>query len=267
MRIPFLKLLFILSLVFQLTSCITTHHTNYLQPTKNFIPKYKDTVLYQDYVLRVGDKLYIQVYSTDDKTNALFNANGGSGSQSSQMMSGGGENNDLYLNTVQPNGCVKLPLIGEVNVEGQSLREAKTTLEEAIHPVLKLNSVDVRMMSRYFNIIGNGKSGRFPFPREKVNIFQAIAMSGDFGFTADRSQIKILRETISGTEIKVFDVRSVDIIHSEYYYLEPNDIIFLQPLKEQFFGVTTFWSAVSTVITSYSFGVIIYKSFFQKATP
>ncbi len=269
MRKPVIQLLFFMSLVFQLTSCITTHNTNYLQPPKNSIPAYKDTVSYQDYRLRAGDKLYIQVYSLDEKTNTLFN--GSSNSNMQMMMMGGGsganESSDLYTNTIQPNGCVRLPLVGEVSVIGKTLREAKQVLEEAIKPVLKLNSVDIRMMSRFFNIIGAGKSGRYPLPREKVNIYQAIAMSGDFGFYADKSKIKILRETENGTQIKVFDARSIDIIHSEFYYLEPNDIIFLQPLNEQFFGVSTFWNAVSTIVTSYSFGVIIYKSFFQTTTP
>ncbi|MEI8086107.1 MAG: polysaccharide biosynthesis/export family protein [Paludibacter sp.] len=262
-----MKLLFILTLAFQLTSCITTRQINYLQPPKNFIPAYKDTVAYNDYRLRVGDKLYIQVYSTDDKTNALFN---GSRSSSMQMMSGSssgsGEMMDLYTNLIHPNGSIKLPLVGEVYVQGLTLREAKGAIEESIKPVLKLNSVDVRMMGQYFSIIGAGKSGRFPITREKVNIFQAIAMAGDFGFYADRSRIKILRENIDGSsQIKVFDIRSVDIIHSEYYYLEPDDVIFLQPMKEQFFGVSTFWTAVSTIITTFSFGVIIKKSFFTSA--
>lgn len=264
-----MKFLFILSLAFQLTSCITTHHINYLQPTKNFIPAYKDTVSYTDYRLRVGDKLYIQVYSTDEKTNALFNGNRNS---SMQMMSGSssssGEMMDLYTNLIHSNGTIKLPLVGEVYVQGLSLREAKGAIEEAIKPILTLNSVDVRIMGQYFSIIGAGKSGRFPITREKVNIFQAIAMAGDVGFYADRSKIKILRETENGgTQIKVFDIRSVDIIHSEYYYIEPNDVLFLQPLKEQFFGVSTFWTAISTIITTYSFGVIIYKSFFVQTTP
>ena len=136
---------------------------------------------------------------------------------------------------------------------------------KSIEPILKINSVDVRMVGRYFSIVGSGKSGRFAFPREKVNIFQALAMIGDFSYYTDRSTIKILRETNKGNQIKVFDARSVDIMHSEFYYLEPNDVIFLQPMKSQFFGVSTFWTALSTVVTTYSFGVIIYKTFLEKS--
>lgn len=261
MQKSFVRLILFIVLILQLTSCITTHQINYLQPTKNFIPAYKDTFSYKDYRLKEGDRLFVQVYSMDEKTNILFN---GSGSTSSQMMSGTGssENLDLYTYAVLPNGNIQFPIIGEVAVKGKTIRETKEILENAIKPVLKINSVDVRMLGRSFSIIGSGKSGRFPFPREKVNIYQALALAGDFGFYADRSKIRILRVTEKGNQIKTFDARSIDIINSEFYYLEPDDVIFLQPMKEQFFGVSTFWMAVSTLVTTYSFGVIIYKTFF-----
>jgi polysaccharide export outer membrane protein len=258
MQKPFIQLMFFIVLTLQLTSCITTHQINYLQPAKNFIPAYKDTFSYRDYRLKEGDRLSVQVYSLDEKTNALFN---GGGNSAAQMTSGTGSNDnlDLYTYLVQTNGCIQFPIIGEVNVINKTVRETKTILENAIKPVLKINSVDVRMIGRSFSIIGSGKSGRFTFPREKVNIYQALALAGDFGFYADRSKIRILRVTDKGKQIKTFDARSIDIINSEFYYLEPDDVIFLQPLKEQFFGVSTFWMAVSTLVTTFSFGVIIYK--------
>ena len=259
MRKSLIQLLFFMTLIFQLTSCVTTHQLNYLQQPKNKIPAYKDTVAYKDYHLKEGDRLYIQVYSTDEKTNTLFNGSGGSGMQ---MSSGSGENTDLYTYLVKSDGNIKFPLVGDVQVKGKTLREAKETLEDAIRPILKLNSVDVRMVGRTFSIIGSGKAGRFSFTREKINIYQALAMAGDLSYSADRSRIRILRVNENGNQVKTFDLRSADIINSEFYYLEPDDVIFLQPMKEQFFGVSTFWVALSTIITTYSLGYFIYKSFF-----
>lgn len=260
MRKPLIQLLFVMALALQLTSCITTHQLNYLQPPKNSIPAYKDTISYQDYRLKEGDRLYIQVYSTDDKTNALFNGSGNSGMQLSN--SGSSENMDLYTYLIKPDGTIRFPLVGDIKVKDKTLREAKVTLEDAIRPVLQLNSVDVRMVGRTFSIIGSGKSGRFTFPKEKVNVYQALAMAGDLSYYADRSKVRILRVTKNGNQIKSFDLRSADIINSEFYYLEPDDVIFLQPMDKQFFGVSTFWVALSTVITTYSLGYFIYKSFF-----
>lgn len=257
MRKTFIQLLFLLGLTLQFSSCITTHQINYIQAPKNFISAYKDTFRYKDYCLKEGDRLSIQVYSMDEKTNVLFN---GSGNSSSQMMSGGGatENLDLYTYLVQSNGSITFPVVNEIYVKGKTIRETKEIIENALKPVLKVNSVDVRIVGRSFSIIGAGKSGKYPFPREKVNIYQALALAGDVGLYTDRSKIRILRVTEKGNLIKTFDIRSADIINSEFYYLEPDDVIFLQPMTRQFFGATTFWATLSTIITTVSFGAGIY---------
>ncbi|MFT3753547.1 MAG: polysaccharide biosynthesis/export family protein [Paludibacter sp.] len=257
MRKPLIQFLFAILLAFELTSCITTHQTNYLQASKNLSHKYKDSISYKDYRLKDDDKLFIQVYSTDAKTNGLFNGSGNTGMQM-LMGSGSGESMDLYTYSVQTNGNIQFPVVGEIPVRGKTLRETKKIIEDAIRPILKVNSVNVRMVSRSFSVIGAGKSGRFSFPKEKINIFQALAISGDLGIYTDRSKIKILRQTKNGTLIKTFDIRGEDIINSEFYYLEPDDIIFLEPMNAKFFGVTTFWSAISTVITTVSFLTGIY---------
>jgi len=258
MRISIYRLLFLLMLVIQLTSCITTYQTNYLQTQKKITSTYKDTFYYQDYRLKEGDRLYVQVYSTDDKTNILFNGSTNSGSQIMSNSNGSNDNLDLYSYLVQTNGSITFPIVGEIYVKNKTIRETKEIIENAIKPILKINSVDVRMVGRTFSIIGSGKSGRFSFPREKVNIYQALAMAGDLGLYTDRSKIKILRVTEKGNVIKTFDVRNINIINSEFYYLEPDDIIFLQPLNQQFFRATTFWTTLSTVITTVSLGVGIY---------
>jgi len=270
MRITIYRFLFLLVLTFQLSSCLTTRHINYLQEPKNFIPAYKDTFTYNEYKLKESDRLYIQVYSLDEKTNALFNGGGSMGG--SQMVSAGGGNGannsggnlDLYTYVIGTNGCIDFPIVSEIKLIGNTIRESKEIIENAIKPVLKISSVDVHMVGRSFSVIGAGKSGKFPFPHEKVNIYQAIALAGDFGTFTDRSKIKILRETEKGTLIKTFDIRSIDIINSEFYYLEPDDVIFLQPLNQQFFGATSLWTTISTVITSISFGVGLYYLFVPK---
>jgi len=260
----FILPLYIATLTLLLSSCVTTRHTNYLQKPKDLIPAYKDTFTYKDYLLKEGDRLYIQVYSTDDKTSTLFN---GSGNNSSQMMSGGSnDNQDLFTYIIQQNGSIDFPIVGEIQLIGKTLRQSKKIIED----ILKSNymgeddscSVDVRMIGRSFSIIGNGKSGHYNFPREKVNIFQALALMGDFGTFTDRSKIRILRTNKNGNTIKTFDLRSVDIINSEFYYIEPDDVIFIQPMNEQFFGITTLWGAIATTISTGSFFYGLYYYLF-----
>jgi polysaccharide biosynthesis/export protein len=255
----FIFIVLLLSLI--LTSCVTTRELHYLQSPQKFsstIASYKDTVAYQDYKLQVGDKLYLQVYSTDDKTNALFNGGAMTGG-ASQIMFSNSDNMDLFAYIVDNDGKINLPILGDLYVQGKTLRETKFYLEDTLKSVLPLNSVDIRLLSKYFSVIGGGKSGRFTLLKEKVNVFQALAMSGDFGLYVDRSKIRIIRQTSKGTVVKMFDIRSADILHSEFYYIEPNDVIYLEPLNAQFFGINNFWTFVSTGVTTFSFVLFVYK--------
>lgn len=249
-------------LVFSFSSCITSRKINYLQKPDFMIPSYKDTTSYEDYRLKPGDRLYVKVYSTDDKTNVLFNGN----QQTSQMaLSGGGGSAimDLYTYLVLNDGSMIFPMIGKVNMKGLTVREATLKLEKEIEPYYKFSTVEMKIVARYFSVIGGGRAGYFPIPREKINIFQALAMAGNIDIYGDRSKLRIIRETENGTEIKIFDVRSADILHSEFFYVEPNDVIYIQSVDEQFYSVTNLTSLFGTVLSTISFGTILFSTFFN----
>ncbi|MBN2764847.1 MAG: polysaccharide biosynthesis/export family protein [Paludibacteraceae bacterium] len=247
----------IFSLIVLVSSCITSEKVNYMQPPGFNIPSYKDSLSFEDYRLRSGDRLFVKVYSTDEKTNALFNGSTGN----SQMMMGTGGASDLYTYLVNEEGAITFPMIGDIFMAGKSVREATTTLEKAIEPLFRFSTVEMRVVNRNFSVIGGGKSGYYTMPREKINVFQALAMAGDVGLFGDRSKIRVLRETEKGTVIKSFDVRSADIVQSEFFYIEPNDVIYIQTLNEQFFSVTNLPSLFSTVISTFSFGVLMYDTY------
>lgn len=256
----YLRLLVLLMIGIQFTSCITARRVNYLQEPNNIIPAYSDSLSYEDYRLRIGDKIYVRVYSTHDETNALFN---GGSQQSSFMLQGNSSYADLYSYTVQPNGNIIFPMIGEVQMLGLTVREASRHLESAIAPLYEFSNVELRVIGRYFSVIGGGNTGYYPILREKINIFQALAMAGDVGLFGDRSRIRIIRETDNGTVIRQFDLRSADLIHSEYYFVEPNDVIYIQTLDEQFFSILNLPGLFATTISTFSFGVFLYNIFFN----
>ena len=84
-------------------------------------------------------------------------------------------------------------------------------------------------------------------------------MAGDIADFGDRSSIKLVREAGDSTVIKTFDVRSKDIINSEFYYVEPNDVIYIRKIKGNSFGINSAAATVSVVATTFSFGVLIYS--------
>ena len=256
-------LLFLLPLL--MASCVTSKRVNLMQePGKNKIPQYADTISYEDYELRIGDRMYIYVYSVDERVDKMFNSS--SGTIGIQMLQGSGVGGsyDLYTYLVQEDGCIDFPMVGRVPVRGMTTRGVKRVLEEELSSFIKsygdyqMMSVEVKIVRRSFSVISDIGSGTFNIQKEKVTIFEALAMAGDIGDFGDRSKVRIVREKEGVTQIKEFDVRSEDIINSEFYYIEPNDVIYIQRIKGQSFGINSVTTSISVVATTLAFGGFVY---------
>jgi len=239
-------------------SCITPRRLNYMQSRVNNDSLFNDTVVYKDYKLKVGDYLYFTVYSTDDNATEILNGVP-SGTTRNTSDIGSSPSADLITYLIDQNGDIDFPMAGKMHVAGLTLRETGYLLEEKLSSVLEKVSVDARIVRRYFSVIGEGKTGRYSIEKEKLTIYEALAMIGDVGDFTDRGHIKLMREVNNKLIIKEFDLRSTDIINSEFYYIEPNDILYLPTLKEQFLGITSLASLISIVLSTYSFGFWIYK--------
>lgn len=247
-----------------LSSCITARKVNYMQEPDRHIPHYTDTLSFEDYTLREGDRLYIYVYSLDEKISQMYNAGGNT--YNIRQMAGNSTTGayDLYTYLVDNEGNIDFPTVGKVAVEGLTTREVKHKLEEELSTLMKeipgfsTISVEVNIVQRSFSVIGM-QSGRYPINKEKMTIFEALAMAGDIGEFGDRAEIKLVREKDGQTVIKTFDMRSKDIINSEYYYVEPNDIIYIRKIGGYQFGINSAGTAVSVVATTISFGVFVYS--------
>lgn len=260
------KRIWIILLPLLMASCVTSKRVNLMQePGKNGIPQYADTMSYEDYELRIGDRLYIYVYSVDERVDKMFNSS--SGTIGIQMLQGGGGvggSYDLYTYLVQEDGCIDFPMVGRVPVRGMTTRGVKRVLEDELSSFIKsygdyqMMSVEVKIVRRSFSVISDRGSGTFNIQKEKVTIFEALAMAGDIGDFGDRSKVRIVREKEGQTQVKEFDVRSEDIINSEFYYIEPNDVIYIQRIKGQSFGINSVTTSISVVATTLAFGGFVY---------
>ena len=262
-----IKILFIGLLVGLLSSCVTSRKVNYMQEPDKYIPHYADTLSFEDYTLRIGDRLYIYVYSLNEEIMKMYNSGGTNASQMRQQMGQGSTygSYDLYTYLVDREGNIDFPTIGKIYVRGLTTREVKKKLEEELGTLLSelpggfsMVSVEVNIVNRSFSIIG-AQSGRYAINKEKMTIFEALAMAGDLGEFNSRKEIKLVREKNGVTTIKTFDARSKDIINSEYYYVEPNDIIYIRQIPGYSFGINSAATAVGVTATTISFGIFVYS--------
>lgn len=255
-----------------LASCVTSKKVNLLQEAgKHHIPEYADTLEFEDYQLRMGDRLYVYVYSVDENVMKLFNATGanGGGSNSAQIRNQSNSGNqggvyDLYTYLVLEDGTIDFPLVGRLPVRGLTTRDVKLALEKELSTYIKsygdytMISCEVNVVQRSYSVISQRGTGHFPIRKEKVTIFEALAQAGDLGDWSDRSKVQIIREIEGQTKVISFDVRSKDIINSEYYYIQPNDVIYVQHLKGKAFGVSNAATTVAIVASTLGFGGFVY---------
>lgn len=257
---------FAILLPLMMASCVTSRKVNYMQEPDKHIPHYADTLDYTEYVLRPDDRLSIYVYSLDENIMKMYNT-GGVGNtnyfQQIEQTTSGRSTLDLYSYLVDDNGDINYPTLGKLHVAGLTTRQTARLMEQQLATLLQeipgynTISVEVKVIQRTFSLIGV-KSGRYSITKEKMTIFEALAAMGNLQTFSDRSRVKIIRTIDGETTIREFDLRSKDIINSEFYYIQPNDIIYVRELPGKAFGITNASTGLAVVSTTLSFGVFVY---------
>lgn len=250
------------------TSCVSQKKILYFQNEQMLNDSVFMSIEYPNertfnYKVQPGDNLYIRMASLDDKFAAYFNSmNQGSFS----AVSGGTGNAGIYLNgyTVGADGNIDLPFIGKIMVKDMTVNEIQERVQEEMSFYLKETIVYVKLGVFNLTILGEvNKPGQYQIYQSDINLFQAIALAGNATDFANKSKIKIVHQTPEGSQIVRVNLNEADILSSPEYYLKPNDIIYVEPLKLKKYGFTsipysTIMSAISLLITCLTF-VSVYK--------
>ena len=200
-----------------------------------------------DYKLQPGDNLYIRALNTIDERSAA--ALNGETTYSRTMSSDA----SIYLQsyTVDENGCIELPLAGKVEVKNLTVEEAKNRLQQELNKYVNQTTLIVKLSNFNLTVLGEvSKPGMYKVYQSQINLFEAVSMAGNMTNFAKREEVKIIRQTDNGSEIITVDMGQADILSSNYYYLKPNDIIYVEPLPIKQWGFTTFpYSTVLSIVT------------------
>ena len=206
-----------------------------------------------NYRLQPGDNLYIRAINTIDAMSAAA-INGETASRTQQLSSDA----SIYLNsyTVAEDGCIEMPLIGRIEVKNLTVEEATNRLQEEINKYVNKTMLIVKLSNFNLTVLGEvSRPGTYKVYQQQINLFEAVAMAGNMTSFAKNNEVKIIRQTDNGSEIVTVDMGQADILESPYYYLKPNDIIYIEPLKIKQWGFTTF--PYSTVFSIVSLGVTL----------
>ncbi|MEQ8924237.1 MAG: polysaccharide biosynthesis/export family protein [Fulvivirga sp.] len=230
--IRFLGLLIITGII---SSCVSNKKITFLQVPTEFDEEFElDTVLrdysqsYKLYKIQSEDILSVSIKSiTDDEYN-IFKEN--------QNLNQQGNLNAAALNgyLVDDNGEIEFPVVGKVKVAGRTISEIEELIHINVNPYLTNPAVRVRLLNFRVTILGEVNSeGVVDIFNNQASIFEVIGRAGGLTDLAKRNEIKLIRKEGEHVGVSYINLLDENLIKSPYYYLQNNDILIVEPLKQR----------------------------------
>jgi len=229
------------------TSCVPRKDLIYLQEKNTADSQTVTEVVSKPYRLQVNDILNISIKAIDSKLVEIFD------SQTDRQQTADGLYFDGY--SVDDHGNIRMPILGEVNVLGFTVDEVRKSIEEKLlADYFKKEAgifVNVKMAGFRYTVNGEVQSpGSKILFQDKVNILEAVANSGDITVVGDRKDVKVIRQFPQGAETLSIDLTDANAMKSPAFYLQPNDYIYIKPLKQKTWGTgKTGIESLATIIT------------------
>lgn len=253
MAFPKISSFFLLAFIISLFSC-----TSYIRYMKNSDITHQDTLNYpknipEEYRLQPGDILSVQIYTYNEDINEIMTI----GTQQQNFNQQRGGQNMYYTGyMLNDSGFIRLPVIGDVNVNGNTLPECRQTVQHAaekffVSPivVVKSTGINIACMGEF-----NGQ-GMINIPREQIDIYDAISYAGGLSEYADKKNIKVIRNEQNRYREYLVDLTDPRTLTTKKFYVYNNDKIIADPVKSKILRrniqeFTFFLSVITSTITT-----------------
>ena len=206
-----------------------------------------------EHILKTGDILYISIKTMNTEVNALFNpessmeGNSSQGAQKFASPSGA----YLYGYEIGPDGMIKLPMLGSINVGGISILHVEPVVQKKADEFINDAIVKVKLLNFKITVTGEVKSpGVYYNYNNSITVIEALALAGGNTDFAAIKKVMVIRKTTEGNQSFLLDLSSKNIYLSEAFYLHPNDYIIVQPDKYKNFQLNS--QAYSLIFSSLS---------------
>lgn len=240
-----------------LSSCIPQKQMLIMQYDKLSDSTYATTFAGKDYIdtiykLQPNDYLYISVTSVEKSITVFAEPMAGVNYLNS-------ENQALVGYHIDNDGTVFYPYVGYIKLQGLTIRQARDTIKEHVTRIVGRCRIELILINNTIYVMGEfNKQGVFNMTRNKLGIYEAIALAGGLTDYAKRKDIKVLRVENGKRKMYVVDVRSGNQIGINMFYVYPNDVIYAEPMKAKSIGITpTFSLALLTTVLTFS--LLVYS--------
>ncbi len=217
-----------IGLVLALGACVGRKNINYLNDP-SLTPGASKLFENQkfEYRIQVNDVMSIRVLGLDDATYRYFNV---------QSQNGGATITDagLFVDgfSVDKNGQIQLPQVGKLKIQGLTVGEAQDLVQRKINEYFTTATVILKMVNWRVSVLGNvSRPGAFMVYNNQITILDALAMAGGPNEFADKSHITLMRQSDRGVQALYVDMSNTEVLRSEYYYLLPNDVVYVPAMR------------------------------------
>ena len=259
------NLLISLAVIIFCVSCKSPKEIAYFQDTTaGMITQIPDK---HPITVKAEDKISIVVNSKDEQLTNLFNLLEASRKVGSNSSSNQG---DVLGYTVNSNGCIDFPVLGEIKVEGLTREEIAKCIKDKLitKNLVKDPIVTVDFMNLSVSGLGEVKTpGKYYLDKDCMTLLDVISLAGDLTIYGKRDNIKVLRNENGEQKVYVVNLCSNnDVMSSPAYYLQQNDIVYVEPNKVKAGQSTvndnnlrsiSFWMSIGSFLMT--LGVLIFK--------
>lgn len=200
------------------------------------------------YQIQSGDRLYIRIYSLDPKTSKFFQTD------MPTLMNP----TYLYLNSYQvdPEGYINFSFVDKMFVRGMTIEEVQKKIQTTLNEYFKETTVTVKLVNFQVAVLGEvNNPGNFTIDKDQINLLQAIAMAGGLKEFANIKKVTLVRSSLKGSDVYYLNLKDKNVLASDQFYLMPNDIVYIEPLKGKSYLQTSF--PYGLLLSTLSLGVSV----------
>ena len=222
-------------LLFSITSCVQTRYVSYLNNVSDTV--YVKGQKANELSIQKNDILSINISSLNQDASDIFNSSGNQSTNGSSSMGSTLWGNGYLVNT---DGNIELPMLGNFKAEGLSKNELKSGITQSIieKKILVDPIVNIRYLNFEVTVIGEvGKPTVINVPNEKISLLKALGLAGDITIYGKKENVLLIRDIDGKKKVTHLNLNSPEFLNSPYYYLLPNDIVYVEPNKNKLASV------------------------------
>lgn len=218
------------------------------------VPEYEEKIVnLSEPKIQADDLLSITISSLSADAGALF-SKGTIAQVSNPSATGipGSKATGDFGYLVDKDGNIDLPVLGKIKLGGLTKQEATEKIVTQLRDYVKEPTANIRFLNFRVTVVGEvSRPSTFIIPSERLNVIEALGMAGDMTPFGRRDNVLIIREESGTRKLARLDLNSKATFSSPYFYLQQNDVVYVEPNKSK---VTQ--STIDTRFISLTFAAI-----------